>query len=114
MRIAVAALAALGLLASSMIFEEPEHFELGDHHGYRHVDHESEGHHHGDRDDHHESPDSPCHHHEAQFCAGHGNELAPTATATFIEPHAGRLFKLITVEPRESPYIHRIFHIPIA
>lgn len=114
MRIAVAGLVALGMLATSAILEEPDLSEFIEHHGYRHVDDESQGHHHGDRDDHHESPGSPCHHHEAQVCPGHGNEMAPTATASFIEPVTSRLVKPVTIEHSESPTIHLIFHIPIA
>lgn len=111
MRTGWAVLAALSLAASSSTFEEPE---LPGHHGYRHVEGETAGHRHGDADDHHESPDSPCHHHETQICPGHAPELAVSQQISIIEPGLERLFRLVTIEPSDTPAVQRIFHIPIA
>jgi hypothetical protein len=114
MRSLSAMVVAMSLLASSATFEVTELPEAADHHGYRHVESESEGHHHGDTDDHHESPDSPCHHHESQICAGHGTDLADGALTSILEPGLTQLYHLVTVKPTDQHSLYLILHVPIA
>jgi hypothetical protein len=111
MRFPVALLVSLALIASASLFEVEE---MPEHHGYRHVDGAAEGHHHGDTDDHHDEPGSPCHHHEAQACGGHGLDFAAGSFLSIDQPTIAGLFRLPVVRPDNPPTLRLILHVPIA